>query len=99
MHAAGMDQGRSYGIDVCQGELPLEESGDTADDLRAVVDYLYTSKSRDQIARELIAVAPLANVDKYAAMVHRGFDEIRTLFTDKATLPIQRAAGMKKVKR
>lgn len=98
LHAAGMDQGRSYGIDVCQGELPLEDSGDTADDLRAVVDYLYTSKSRDQIARELIAVAPLANVDKYAAMVHRGFDEIRTLFTDKATLPIQRAAGIKKVK-
>lgn len=99
LHAAGLDWGRSYGIDVCEGELPLDDKGDSGDDLRAVVDFLSARKTANDIARDISAVAPLGDISQHTAVVERGFNEVRSLFHDKATTSIQRAAGIKKSKR
>lgn len=98
LHSAGLDLGRSYGIDVCEGELPLDDEGDSGDDLRAVVDFLQTRKSSDEIAREISGVAPVRDIEGYTAMVERGFNEVRSLFLGKARPSLQRAAGIKKAK-
>jgi len=99
LHVAGLDLGLSYGIDVCAGELPLDDEGDSGDDLRAIVDFLSAHKTADEIAREISAVAPLEDINQYAALVERGFNEVRSFFRDKATASLQQAAGIKKSKR
>lgn len=99
LHVAGLDLGGSYGIDVCEGEQPLDDEGQSGADLRAVVDFLYARKGTDEIAREICGIAPLRDLVRYTAVVERGFNEIRLLFRDKANPSIQQAAGIKKAKR
>lgn len=99
LHVAGLDLGLSYGIDVCAGELPLDDEGDSGDDLRAIVDFLSADKTADEIGREISAVAPLGDISHYAALIERGFNEVRSLFRDKGTSSLQRAAGIQKSKR
>lgn len=98
LHVAGLDFGRSYGIDVCAGELPLDDDGDSGNDLRAVADFLAARRTATEIARDIRSVAPLSQLSEYTAVVERGFNEIRSLFRDKATPTIQRAAGIKQSK-
>jgi 7-cyano-7-deazaguanine synthase in queuosine biosynthesis len=99
LHSAGLDRGRSYGIDVCDGELPLDDRGESSDDLRAVVDFLHTGKALNEIARDVRAVAPLRDISQYTAVVERGFNEVRSLFHQKAKPSIKRAAGIIEPKR
>jgi len=92
-HRAGIDMGTRYGIDICAGELTVADDGDSADDLRAVLDFLQRRKSRAEIACELRSVAPLKNVDAYADVVYRGLDEIRCLIHERGTKALRRAVG------
>jgi hypothetical protein len=94
LHKAGLDDGRRYGIDVCEEELPVDDKGESADDLRAVLDFLGGRKTAVEIAREIRAIAPLSEPEGHTAAVVRGFEEIRTLVRDKARPSIRRAAGV-----
>lgn len=84
LHKTGLDDGQKYGIDVCRGEMPIDDEGDSADDLRAILDFLHSRKTADEILQEIIAVAPVKYLQDYTTLVERGIDEIRTLFHDKA---------------
>ena len=94
LHRAGLDEGRRYGIDVCEGELPVDDEGESGDDLRAVLDFLRSRKTADEISREIRGIAPVKDLAGHTVMVERGFDEVRALFRDKAKPSIRRAAGI-----
>jgi 7-cyano-7-deazaguanine synthase in queuosine biosynthesis len=94
LHKAGLDEGRKYGIDICEGELPIDDEGDSADDLRAMLDFLLARRSAEEISRDIRSIAPVRRLPEYAAMVERGFEEIRSLIRDKAKPSIRRAAGI-----
>jgi hypothetical protein len=94
LHKAGIDEGQEYGIDVCQGELAIEEARDSGDDLRAVLDWLRSGYSIGRISRDLMGVAPVQNLAARAAVVARGMEEVRSLLTNKASVGLQRAAGI-----
>lgn len=87
-----MDEGKEYGIDVCEDELPINDS-ESAEDFRALLDFLESRRSVADIATEIRAVAPIADVQDYAIMVGRGFDELRALFCDKSTFITRDAAS------
>lgn len=95
LHKGGYDNGHRYGVDICEGELALDDERDSGDDLRAVLDFLRYPKTAQEISREIRSVAPVANLEEYTAVIERGFDEIRMLFYDKAKRPIRQAAGIK----
>ena len=94
LHKAGVDEGAQYGIDVCKGEMAIDAAGDSGDDLRAVLDWLRSDQSIGRISREILGVAPVHELAKHAAVVARGIEEVRSLLTSKATVAIQRAAGI-----
>jgi 7-cyano-7-deazaguanine synthase in queuosine biosynthesis len=83
LHKAGLDHGRSYGIDVCRGEMSIDDQLTSADDLRALVDFLRDNKTASELARDVLRTAPVEQVMEVAGMLERGFNEIRTLFRDK----------------
>jgi hypothetical protein len=99
LHKTGLDEGRKYGVDICAGELPMDDEGESANDLRAMLDFLRYRKTTDEISQEIRAVAPVKNVGEYATMAERGFGEIRALFHNKAKLSIRQAAGLAGAKR
>lgn len=94
LHTAGIDEGRQYGIDVCEGELAIEDAGESGDDLRAVLDWLRSGRSNEDISREIMGVAPVRELSERAAVVSRGMAEVRSLLATKATGALQRAAGI-----
>jgi len=89
-----MDEGNQYGIDVCRGELALEEAGESGDDLRAVLDWVRSGRSSRDISRDITGVAPVRELEERAGVVSRGMEEVRSLLTTKARGPLQRAAGI-----
>jgi 7-cyano-7-deazaguanine synthase in queuosine biosynthesis len=93
LHRADLDEGHKYGIDVCAGELRVDDEGESGDDLRAVLDFLRNQKTTHEISREIRAIAPIKNLTEYTATVERGFDEIRSLIRDKARGSIRREVG------
>lgn len=99
LHRVGLDDGLKYGIDVCAGELSIDDEGESANDLRAVLDFLRGGKTAVEIAREVRVIAPLADAAAHTSTVVRGFEEIRALINDKAIPSIRRAAGIVQSKR
>jgi hypothetical protein len=94
LHQVGLDQGETYGLDVCAGELGLDEN--TASDLRAVLSWVYDAHVGDFVP-EIIANQMALPEDMYPVAVHvlkAGVDEIARLFEDKAAPRVQRWAGM-----
>jgi len=94
LHKVDMDEGNQYGIDVCRGELALEEAGESGDDLRAVLDWVRSGRSSRDISRDITGVAPVRELEERAGVVSRGMEEVRSLLTTKARGPLQRAAGI-----
>jgi hypothetical protein len=94
LHKAGFDEGQQYGIDVCVGELPIDDERESANDLRALLDFLLSRRTAEAISREIASIAPVQNLPGHVAVVSRGFDEARSLISAKAGKIIQRAAGI-----
>jgi 7-cyano-7-deazaguanine synthase in queuosine biosynthesis len=99
LHHVSLDDGKRYGIDVGAGELPLNDTHDSADDLRAVLDFLSRRKEGHEIALEICSVAPMEGLSEYVNLVQRGFEEVRALIHDKARPSLCRAAGIERVKK
>ena len=93
MHAAGIDDGRKYGLDVCTGELSPASEGESADDLRAMLDFIGRRKDASLLAADILRVASVDHLAERASMLERGFGEIRSLLRDKGNEAIQSMAG------
>lgn len=92
LHAIDGDDGTAYGIDVCGSELP--EHRQSARDLVAMRDCLRQRKTVATIAEEIITSGPVDHLAERAAVVSRGFDEIRMLIRDKGDSRQKRLAGL-----
>lgn len=88
MHRVGLDDGQDFGIDVCAGELELDE--DKASDLRAVLNWLNdvrTGAFNPSFEAETLAL-PDAARDDAKHVLESGATEILQFFKDKAQLDI-----------
>lgn len=84
MHRVDLDNGQDYGIDVCAGELDLNE--DKASDLRAVLNWLYevrTGVFNPGREAETLALPDTARPDA-KHVLESGSTEILQFFKDKA---------------
>jgi hypothetical protein len=77
MHRAGLDRGEDYGIDVLRGELAATDALESADDLRAIGDFLHHPLTAAQFKKKLIATATFTNLDAYVDLAQRGFAEVK----------------------
>lgn len=94
MHKVSLDDGQDYGIDVCVGELELDD--DKASDLRAVLNWLYEAHSgafNPSLEAETMA---LPDSVRLAArhVLESGVTEISQFFKDKAQSSILGWAGL-----
>ena len=94
MHHVGLDDGSRYGFDVCRGELKPDDERESANDLRAMLDFLRGNMDADALEEILTLVAPISEPRRRAEMAVRGFDEVRALIRDKGTPQLQRAAAV-----
>ena len=77
LHKARMDSSSLYGIDVLGGELTERDQLESANDLRAIRDFLRDPVTANTARKLLLATAPLPNLDAYAQLVCRGFAEVK----------------------
>lgn len=81
---AGMDDGQGYGRDVIAGELTVEDRMESANDLRAIMDFLNSSPSESDLSRRILAVANFPGADAHAQLALRGIAEIKAFLIRKA---------------
>lgn len=95
LHAAGLDN-EVYGLDVCSGEVDLNETKRSGDDLRALLSFLRRNYSESEILRLLrgngLPLGPGAG--GAADLVGRGMDEVRTWVRAKGTPDMRARAGL-----
>jgi hypothetical protein len=96
VHAAGLDSGKDYGIDVCSNELTVDSSATSADDLRAVTSGLMRFKTDASIRKAIAGVAPAKPLDAYVNLVQRGLTELRTWIAEKGSASLRTAADIPK---
>ena len=94
LHAAKLDFGEEYGIDVCSDELTIESDASSADDLRAAASALRHFRSDVGIRKAITAVAPAEPLDAYVNLIQRGLTELRSWIADKGSASLREAAGL-----
>jgi 7-cyano-7-deazaguanine synthase in queuosine biosynthesis len=77
MHKSGLDYGDRYGIDILAGEMHPNDKRESANDLRAVVDFLRAPITPASMRRRILETASIPDLDAHAAMACRGFEEVR----------------------
>jgi 7-cyano-7-deazaguanine synthase in queuosine biosynthesis len=81
---AGLDDGQNYGRDVIAGELTVEDQMESANDLRAVTDFLNSSPTEADLRKKILAVARFPDIDVHAQLALRGIAEIKAFLNNKA---------------
>ena len=94
LHAAKLDSGKDYGIDICKNELTLESDRESADDMRALTSGLRYFENDSKIRRSITSVASVKPLDGYVALVQRGLAEVRGWIADKGSPKLRKAAGI-----
>jgi 7-cyano-7-deazaguanine synthase in queuosine biosynthesis len=94
LHAAELDFGKQYGIDVCSDELTINSDRSSADDLRAVTNGLRRFNNDASIRKAIMSVARVEPLDEYVNLVQRGLDELRRWIADKGSVSVRTAAGI-----
>lgn len=94
MHAAGIDDGLRYGIDVLTGELGIYD--EVGADFRAVLNLLSNSHSDSQYVRKLVSRMTLPDgLDEQATtVIGKQIEEFQVLINSKATREIRQWAGL-----
>jgi 7-cyano-7-deazaguanine synthase in queuosine biosynthesis len=77
MHRAGLDHGHQYGIDVLAGELAVTDGWESADDLRAVSDFIRHPLTPALLKKKLIAIARFSDLNNHVDLAVRGFAEVK----------------------
>jgi hypothetical protein len=98
LHAATLDSGEDYGIDVCTNELTIESDRESADDLRAFTSSLSHLQSDKDIRKGITSVARVQPIDDYVSLVRRSLAEARYWIGDKGPAKLGKAAGIDKGK-
>ena len=96
LHSAGLDH-EVYGRDICTGEVDFNDRTKLGPaDLRACISFLQRNPSHREVATLLLTNGSLAvgQLDDYADLVIRAFEEIRQLFRDKGLKELKRMAGI-----
>jgi 7-cyano-7-deazaguanine synthase in queuosine biosynthesis len=94
LHAAQLDSGKDYGIDVCSDELTVESGDISADDLRAVTSGLRRFHTEVDIRRAITGVALVQPINDYVDLVRRGLTEVRSWIAEKGSASLRSAAGI-----
>jgi 7-cyano-7-deazaguanine synthase in queuosine biosynthesis len=94
LHAANLDSGQHYGIDVCSDELTVDSDRMSADDLRAITSGLRYFDSGVRVRRALTSVSLIQPIDDYVVLVRRGLEEMRAWIADKGSVKLRKAAGI-----
>jgi hypothetical protein len=81
-----LDNGQHYGIDVLTGELKIEDPLESANDFRAIVDFLQHPISPAALRKHLIATAEIPDLDAHTEMASRGFYELKAWVTTAKAL-------------
>jgi hypothetical protein len=81
---AGLDDGKHYGRDILAGELTVRDPLESADDLRAITDFLAGSLTPAALRKKLLGVARFPNLNVYAQLASRGSAEINAFLSGKA---------------
>jgi 7-cyano-7-deazaguanine synthase in queuosine biosynthesis len=93
MGKAGLDAGSQYGIDVLAAELRPEDKLESANDLRALVDFLRTPLTLDRMRGQIVATALVPDLDAHAALALRGFEEVKEWLYSSRSVTGSRAAS------
>ena len=86
-----------YGRDICEGDVNLDCDKLLADDLRALLSFLGSDVSQQEIACLLLANGniEMPRLQEYADVVVRSMNEVRTWLQDKCTdEKIRQCAGL-----
>lgn len=95
LNRINLDDGERYGLDVCRGEVDVNHNMlDSADDFRAMLDMLGSGKKAADFVSDILSVAMVDRIDERAAMIERGFEEVRALIGAKGSREIRRSAGV-----
>ncbi|HEV7674065.1 MAG TPA: Qat anti-phage system QueC-like protein QatC [Candidatus Angelobacter sp.] len=94
LHKAGWDDGDEYGIDVCKGELTPDARLRSAEDLRAVLDFLGKKYSNVQIRQLVVSVAHIPTLSEHTQVVQRGVAELREWVASTGTSEMRNAGGI-----
>ena len=94
LNKAGLDVPSHYGIDVLQDELNLSDESESISDFLAVLNMLNSGKTRDDFKKDILSVANVDKLDERAAMIERGFEEIRLLVRQKGSRAVKRLTGI-----
>jgi 7-cyano-7-deazaguanine synthase in queuosine biosynthesis len=81
---AGLDNGQDYGRDIIAGELTVEDQMESANDLRAVTDFLNSSPTEADLRKKILAVARFPDLDAHAQLALRGIAELKRFLNSKA---------------
>lgn len=95
MHAAGIDDGSQYGIDVFAGELEIY--AEVGADFRAILSLLHNSRSNSQYVRQLVNRMSLPDDRLYeqsTRVIGKQIEEFQELFDSKATREIRQWTGI-----
>jgi len=90
LYKARLDSGQDYGRDVLKEELTVEDAMESANDLRAVTDFLNGPQTEAGLRKKILAVATFPNHDAYAVMASRGVAELKAFLNQarpKVTVP------------
>lgn len=98
MHAISLDEAADYKRDVCTDEELLESKSARKRDTKAVFAAL-NDPSRSSSAGSHVALlsGPMprrAALSSYSDLHRRGLEELRTLFSDKASIGVRQIAGL-----
>ncbi len=99
LHALKLDKPHLYGIDVCQGELAYDDQKSSTNDMRAVINTLMADKNESDFRGDIIGIAPTDRLSERARLLVRGFNEIKTLFRDKASRDNLASLGLRNLRR
>ncbi len=98
MHAIGLDEASDYNRDVCTNEDLLESKSARKRDTKAVFAALNeASRSLRGGPHVALLSGPLpdrASLSSYSDVHLRGLEELRALFSDKASAGVRRIAGL-----
>lgn len=94
LHAAKLDSGKDYGIDVCSNELTVDSGQNSADDLRALTSALRHFHSDAEIRKGIASVARVQPIEDYVRLVQRGLAEMRGWIQSKGSSKLRKAAGI-----
>lgn len=96
MHKAGLDNGHTYGLDLCVGEINASDETDRANDLRAIINAVVQNRSVGEIQREIITVASVDRLTERAGMIKRGIEEVTIFLNEKGNEQVRRSISSNK---